>query len=61
MGDRADELKGRAKEAWGDITDDDEMRREGKLDQGAASVKEKAEEATDKVRDKLGDVLDRDH
>ena len=61
MGDKTDDLKGRAKEAVGDITDDDDLKREGKIDRGAANVKEKAENATDKVRDKVNDVLDRDH
>lgn len=58
MGKKADETKGRAKEAWGDVTDDDEMKREGKVDQAAASVKDKAEKATDAVRDKVNDLRD---
>jgi uncharacterized damage-inducible protein DinB len=30
MGDRTDEAKGRLKEAAGDLTDDDDLKREGK-------------------------------
>jgi uncharacterized protein YjbJ (UPF0337 family) len=55
-----DNAKGRAKEAVGDVTDDDELKREGKTDQAAGNVKNKlgnmkdtAEDAVDKVRDKL--------
>lgn len=51
-----DELKGRAKEAAGDLTDDEDLEREGKVDQATGTVKEKAGDAADKVRD----VLNRD-
>lgn len=50
---KAEEYKGRAKEAIGDMTDDEELKREGKTEQGAARFKQKAEEATDKVTDAL--------
>lgn len=46
-----DEIKGRAKEAAGAITDDDDLEREGKIEQFTASVKEKVDEVTDKVKD----------
>jgi uncharacterized protein YjbJ (UPF0337 family) len=51
-----DELKGRAKEAAGDLTDDEELEREGKIDQVTGKAKEKIEKAADKVKD----VLNRD-
>ena len=47
----ADELKGRAKEAAGDLTDNDELKREGKLDKGEGKVKEKVDQVADKVKD----------
>jgi len=50
---KADELKGRAKEAAGAITDDDALRQEGRLDQAAGKVKSKAGEVIDKVKEKL--------
>jgi len=50
---RTDELKGRAKEAAGAITDDDDLKREGKADKAASSAKEKVENAVDSVKDKL--------
>ena len=49
MVDNFDDLKGRAKEAAGDLTDDDELKREGKIDQGKGEVKE----AIDKIADKF--------
>ena len=59
MGRNADEAKGRMKEAAGDLTDDEDLKREGKVERAAADAKEKAEDAVDKVRDKVKDVLDR--
>ena len=54
MGEKVDDLKGRAKEAAGDLTDDDELKREGKVDQATSTVKEKVGEAADKVKDVVG-------
>ncbi len=50
---KADDLKGRTKEAAGALTDDDDLRREGKADRAAGSAKEKLDDAVDKVRDAL--------
>ena len=46
-----DELKGRAKEAVGDLTDDEDLKREGKVDRAAGAVKDKVGDAADKVKD----------
>jgi uncharacterized protein YjbJ (UPF0337 family) len=51
MGENIDEAKGRAKEAAGDLTDDDKLKREGKIDQGAGTVKNKVHDSADKVKD----------
>ncbi len=51
-----DDIKGRAKEAAGDLTDDDDLKREGKVDQATGTVKDKVGDAADKVKD----VLNRD-
>ncbi len=51
MSGEADQTKGRIKQAVGDLTDDDELKREGKIDEGAGKVKK----AVDKVKDKLTD------
>jgi uncharacterized protein YjbJ (UPF0337 family) len=48
-----DQMKGRAKEAAGDLTDDDDLRREGKVDRAGGSLKEKIDRMTDKVKDAL--------
>ena len=55
---RGEEYKGRAKEAVGDLADDDELKREGKVDQGSASAKRTAEKAKDKVEDATDRVKD---
>jgi uncharacterized protein YjbJ (UPF0337 family) len=59
VSDKTDDIKGRAKEAVGDLTDDKDLKREGKVDRAAGSAKDKAEDAVDKVRDKVKDVLDK--
>jgi uncharacterized protein YjbJ (UPF0337 family) len=52
MGDgTSDDLKGRAKEAAGDLTDDDSLKREGKVDRASGSVKDAVGDAGDKVKD----------
>jgi uncharacterized protein YjbJ (UPF0337 family) len=54
--DKIDDLKGRAKEAAGDLTGNDDLQREGKADQAGASVKEKVNKVADKVKDKVDDL-----
>ncbi|MBW3555435.1 MAG: CsbD family protein [Actinobacteria bacterium] len=54
--DNMDDLKGRAKEAAGDLTDNEDLQREGKIDQGKGEVKDKVGDATDKVGDKIKDI-----
>ena len=51
-----DEAKGRIKEAAGGLTDDDELKIEGKADRAEG----KAKETVDKAADKVKDTLDRD-
>jgi len=48
-----DDLKGKAKEAAGNVTGDDDLKSEGKTDQAAGSVKETVSNVVDKVKDKL--------
>lgn len=49
--EKMEDLKGRAKEAAGDLTNDDDMKREGKVDQASAKIKDKVGDAVDKVKD----------
>jgi uncharacterized protein YjbJ (UPF0337 family) len=52
MGDGTkDDLKGRAKEAAGDLTDDQSLKNEGKVDRATGSVKDAVGDAGDKVKD----------
>jgi uncharacterized protein YjbJ (UPF0337 family) len=46
-----DEMKGRAKEAVGDLTDDDDLKDEGKVDKAGGAIKDKVDKGTDKVKD----------
>jgi uncharacterized protein YjbJ (UPF0337 family) len=51
MSGDADKIKGRVKQAAGDLTDNDDLKREGKVDEAAGKVKD----AVDSVKDKLTD------
>jgi len=54
MGEKIDDAKGRAKEAAGDLTDDKDLKREGKVDRAASDVKEKVSDVSEKVKEKIG-------
>ena len=56
MDEKFDDLKGRAKEAAGDLTDDKDLEREGKIDQ----MKAKGKDAIDAIGDKVKGVINRD-
>ena len=45
-----DEAKGRLKQGAGDLTGDEDLKREGKADEGAGKVKEGIDKATGKVK-----------
>ncbi len=60
MGEEFDKAKGTMKEKVGDATDNEDLEREGKMDRKGAEVKEKAGDAVDAVKDKVGDMTDRD-
>jgi uncharacterized protein YjbJ (UPF0337 family) len=53
MESKFDEIKGKAKQAVGDVTDNDSLRREGKADETAGKAKQKVEDAKDWVEDKI--------
>ena len=52
-----DQARGRIKEAWGVLTDDEVDQTEGKWDRLVGTIKEKTGEATDAVENKLRDLL----
>lgn len=54
MDEHIDEAKGRTKEAAGDLTDDEELKREGKIDRAVSNVKERVDDVADKLKEKVG-------
>lgn len=47
---KAEELMGRLKEAVGDATGDNSLKREGKVDRASAATKKAVDKATDAVK-----------
>lgn len=56
MGGKSEEIKGRIKEAAGALTDDDKLRREGKLDQATGKVKQAVKKVVEKTKGVLKDL-----
>lgn len=57
----ADDLKGRVKEAAGDLTGDEDLEREGKTDRAAGKIKDVIDDAKDKLDDAVDAVKDKLH
>jgi uncharacterized protein YjbJ (UPF0337 family) len=53
MSANKDTMKGRIKQAAGDLTDNDRLKHEGKIDEAAGEVKDTAGKAIDWAKDKL--------
>jgi uncharacterized protein YjbJ (UPF0337 family) len=58
MSGEVDKMKGRVKQAAGDLTDNDELRDEGQRDEAAGKVKDTADKAKDKFDDAVDAVQD---
>ncbi|MCW1823288.1 general stress protein CsbD [Mycolicibacterium conceptionense] len=56
---KVDDLKGRAKEAAGAATGNDDLKTEGQADQGVAAVKQKVADTAEKVKDGVESIKDR--
>jgi uncharacterized protein YjbJ (UPF0337 family) len=56
MDGKVDELKGRVKEAAGAMTDNDNLRNEGQVDQAKGKVKQSIDKAADKVKNAIDQV-----
>ena len=56
-GGQWDQARGRVKEAWGALTDDDLDRTEGKRDRLVGVIKEKTGESVDTIERKLRDIF----
>jgi uncharacterized protein YjbJ (UPF0337 family) len=54
-----DQAKGKIKEAWGTLTDDELDKSEGKWEQLVGTIKTKTGETVEAIEDKLGDLLER--
>ena len=52
MSGESDQAKGRVKQAVGDLTDDKDVKREGKVDEAAGKVKDGVDAVKDKVTGK---------
>ena len=50
MTGKSEEIKGRIKETSGALTDDDKLRREGKLGQATGKVKQAVEKVVEKTK-----------
>ena len=61
MSPNKDDLKGRAKQAAGDLTDNERLKREGKMDRAGGKAKEWVDDLKDKSEDAIDDVKERLH
>ena len=61
MSPNTDDLKGRAKQAAGDLTDDEHLKREGKKDRATGKAKEIVDDLKEKADDAIDDVRERLH
>lgn len=52
---KKDDVTGKAKEKYGDVTNDESKKNEGKADQGKGKVKEGVAD----MKDKVGDMADK--
>jgi uncharacterized protein YjbJ (UPF0337 family) len=59
MSGETDQAKGRIKQAAGDLTGDDELRREGEQDETAGKVKDKIDDAKDKANEAIDNVKEK--
>ena len=60
MGDlenKKDGLVGKAKEAYGEATGNEDVANEGKADQVASEAKDKLSDAADSIKDKANDII----
>jgi len=60
MAGKGDKAKGRAKHAAGDLTGDDEMRRQGRADEATGDLKDMIDKAGNKLNDTIDELRGRD-
>lgn len=59
MGAESDQAKGRIKQAAGDLTGNDDLKREGKADEAGGKVKEALHDAKEKLDDAVDSIKDK--
>ena len=59
MSGETDKLIGKAKQAAGDITDNDDLEREGERDEAAGRIKDAVDDAGDAVDDVVDNIKDK--
>lgn len=57
--DNKDQVKGKVKQAVGDLTDNEDLKKEGRADEKAGEVKEFLKDVKDKADDVVDTVKDR--
>jgi uncharacterized protein YjbJ (UPF0337 family) len=61
MSANTDDIKGRAKEAVGDLTDNDHLKREGQADRKVGKAKEFIDDVGEKAKDLVDDIKEKVH
>lgn len=61
MSGEADKASGRIKQAAGDLTDNDDLKNEGKADEAAGKAKGLVGDVKDKVNDAIDTIKDKSH
>jgi uncharacterized protein YjbJ (UPF0337 family) len=56
MSGKGDKLRGRVKQAAGDLTDDEELKEEGERDEAAGKMKDAVDTARNKVNHAIDEV-----
>ena len=56
---KAEQAQGRLKQAAGDLTDNDDLKAEGQVDQASGKVKAKVEGAADKAKEAIDRAKDK--
>ena len=59
MSGEADKASGRAKQAAGDLTDNEDLKRQGKKDEAAGKAKDAVGDAKDKVNEAIDKIQDK--
>jgi uncharacterized protein YjbJ (UPF0337 family) len=59
MDGKADDIKGRVKEAAGDLTDDEDLKREGKIDRASGKAKDAVDDFGDKAHEAIDEAAEK--